>query len=123
MGIMMVYHLILFLSSRMRGYFLYACYIGGWTLAIMALNGTFYQYFLPNEPLLMAGVMPVVLSLAIVFTFVFIRGFLELNEMMPSGDKLLRTVTFLPWLWRYLGLLFLINMLSGSLLSWGLAHR
>ena len=55
MGIMMVYHLILFLSSRMRGYFLYACYVGGWTLAIMVLNGTFYQYFLPNEPLLMAG--------------------------------------------------------------------
>ncbi|MEC8049515.1 MAG: 7TM diverse intracellular signaling domain-containing protein [Myxococcota bacterium] len=94
MGIMMVYHLILFLSSRMRGYFLYACYVGGWTLAIMVLNGTFYQYFLPNEPLLMARVMPVVLSLAIVFTFVFIRGFLELSELMPSGDRLLRVVTY-----------------------------
>ena len=54
-------------------YFLYACYIGGWTLAIMVLNGTFYQYF-PNEPLLMARVMPVVLS-AIVFTLSLFGGF------------------------------------------------
>ena len=85
MGIMMIYHLILFISSRMRSYLLYATYIGTWTLAIMVLNGTFYQYFLPNQPALMARVMPVVLSLAVVFTFVFVREFLELKRTLASG--------------------------------------
>ncbi len=93
MGIMMLYHLVLFFSSRMKSYLLYAAYIGTWTLAIMVLNGTFYQYFLPNEPELMARVMPVVLSLAIVFTFVFVREFLGLKELLPTGERLLELVT------------------------------
>ena len=53
MGIMMVYHLILF-HRRNAWVFPSRLLYGGWTLAIMALNGTFIDGP-PNEPLLMAG--------------------------------------------------------------------
>ena len=43
---------------------------------------------------------------------------LELGEIMPSGDKRFGRLLSSPWPWRYLGLLFLINMLSASSLSW-----
>lgn len=93
MAVMAIYHLVLFWASGMRGYLLYSCYVGAWTLAMMTLNGTFYQYFLPTEPELMARVMPVFLSLAIVFTFVFVRDFLELAKLLPEGERLLKLVT------------------------------
>lgn len=83
-----VFNLFIFLALRERMYLLYVLSTLGYLLLIGSLNGSTYQLLWPESPWLHNQAMMLTVPVALIFTLLFSRAFLNLSVTSPRMDKL-----------------------------------
>lgn len=83
-----VFNLFIFLALRERMYLLYVLSTLGYLLLIGSLNGSTYQLLWPESPWLHNQAMMLTVPVALIFTLLFSRAFLNLRVTSPRMDKL-----------------------------------
>ncbi len=83
-----VFNLFIFLALRERMYLLYVLSTLGYLLLIGSLNGSTYQLLWPESPWLHNQTMVLTVPVALIFTLLFSRAFLNLRVTSPRMDKL-----------------------------------
>ncbi|WP_448520420.1 7TM diverse intracellular signaling domain-containing protein [Rhodoflexus sp.] len=78
------YNAFLFVSTRNKAYLYYVAYIFSLTLAILAYNGIFYQYFIPNRPEETRLMFNLFVCFAEVSSIQFALRFLAIREYSPT---------------------------------------
>ncbi|MDT8447359.1 MAG: 7TM diverse intracellular signaling domain-containing protein [bacterium] len=86
---MMLYNLFIFLSIRDRNYLFYVLFIGFFVGLQMSLNGLAYQYLWPQSPFLANKGIPVFLVAALLFSSLFTRGYLLLNQRHQRLNRIM----------------------------------
>lgn len=92
-GIMIMvifFNLFIFLALRERMYLLYVLSTLGYLLLIGGLNGSTYQLLWPGVPWLHNQAMMLTVPIALIFTLLFSRAFLNLGSTSPHMDRLVR---------------------------------
>ena len=82
------FNLFIFLALRERMYLLYVLSTLGYLLLIGSLNGSTYQLLWPGLPWLHNQAMMLTVPIALIFTLLFSRAFLNLRSTSPKMDKL-----------------------------------
>lgn len=82
------FNLFVFLALRERMYLLYVLSTLGYLLLIGSLNGSTYQLLWPGLPWLHNQAMMLTVPVALIFTLLFSRAFLDLKSTSPKMDKL-----------------------------------
>lgn len=82
------FNLFIFLALRERMYLLYVLSTLGYLLLIGSLNGTTYQLLWPGLPWLHNQAMMLTVPVALIFTLLFSRAFLNLKSTSPRMDQL-----------------------------------
>lgn len=85
---MFLYNLMLYLSTRDRGYLYYLLYLGNYLLFQMALNGLAFEYLWPESPRWGNVSLPVLFFLSVMGVFQFARTFLQLQSNLPRLDMI-----------------------------------
>lgn len=87
--LILVYNFFLYVSLRDKNYLLYVLYILFFFLISFDVNGVAFNYFWPNSVWLANGGAFLFAGLAILFSLIFTRSFLETRRHAPFFDKLL----------------------------------
>ncbi len=88
--IMMLYHLMLFVTIRERSYLYYCLYVLTVDLVIL-VDGILQPFNLsPGGPMLWSYLVYVGLGMISVFYYMFTRSFLETASLLPRWDKAIR---------------------------------
>jgi|GEM_PF-5609997 len=90
MLIMVFYNAFIFLSYRDKTYLFYAAYIFNVAFYFFVLKGFTREYIFSENPQLEAYGWQISLGLSPIFYFQFIRTYLNLKELVPSWDKLIK---------------------------------
>jgi two-component system, sensor histidine kinase LadS len=101
--VMIIYNLFLFISIGDKSYFYYVIYILGFLGFQSSYNGYFFQFILPNSPILANYFMPFSIGFTLFFASQFTRSFLHTDTFAPRFDKLILGV---------MGLEFFVMILS-----------
>ena len=83
-----VFNLFIFLALRERMYLLYVLSTLSYLMFIGSLNGSTYQLLWPESPWLHNQTMVLTVPVALIFTLLFSRAFLNLRVTSPRMDKL-----------------------------------
>lgn len=83
-----VFNLFIFLALRERMYLLYVLSTLSYLMFIGSLNGSTYQLLWPESPWLHNQAMMLTVPIALIFTLLFSRAFLNLRATSPRMDKL-----------------------------------
>ena len=90
MLIMVLYNLLIFLSYKDKTYLYYAAYILNVAFYFFVLKGFTREYFFTENPMLEAYGWQIALGLSPIFYFQFIRTYLNLKELVPLWDRLIK---------------------------------
>jgi len=82
------FNLFIFLALRERMYLLYVLSTLSYLMFIGSLNGSTYQLLWPESPWLHNQTMVLTVPVALIFTLLFSRAFLNLRVTSPRMDKL-----------------------------------
>ncbi|MEP3166925.1 MAG: EAL domain-containing protein [Marinobacter sp.] len=82
------FNLFIFLALRERMYLLYVLSTLGYLLLVGSLNGSTYQLLWPGLPWLHNQAMMLTVPVALIFTLLFSRAFLNLRATSPKMDRL-----------------------------------
>ena len=82
------FNLFIFLALRERMYLLYVLSTLSYLMFIGSLNGSTYQLLWPQSPWLHNQTMVLTVPVALIFTLLFSRAFLNLRVTSPRMDKL-----------------------------------
>lgn len=82
------FNLFIFLALRERMYLLYVLSTLGYLLLIGTLNGSTFQLLWPQSPWLQNQAMMLTVPMALIFTLLFSRAFLNLRSTSPKMDRL-----------------------------------
>lgn len=104
LGIMLLYNLFLFWSTRERSQFHYIVFLGGFILLFLSLNGYALQYLWPDFPAA-NGWFPVFTCISLWGGLQFTRSFLDIRKDNPKVDTGFRLMTHAVVLVFLLGLL------------------
>lgn len=89
------YNAFLYFSIRTNTYLYYVGYIFSLTLAIVAYNGLFYQYFIPNRPDETRLAFNVFVCLAEITSILFAVNFLKVKHYFPKIYRMLNSLQLL----------------------------
>ena len=113
-GIMVLYNLFIFLSTREPAYFHYVMFVGSFMLYMAAENGLAGEYLWPSAPAWAPRVIPFTVALVVVWSGMFARRFLRTGATVPRLDKGLRAFIGLglfALVWTFAGSYFTSIML------------
>ncbi|MBF0163626.1 MAG: response regulator [Magnetococcales bacterium] len=91
---MTVYNLFLFFATRMREYFWYVVYVGGYVIATTALMGIGHRYFYPDSAWMTEHFPIVTTQFSMTMGLQFSRVFLDSARLAPRLDQLIRFFMF-----------------------------
>ena len=83
------FNLFVFLALRESIYLYYVLSTLGYLILIGTLNGITYQFIWPALPGLQSNAMVLSIPLALLFTLMFARSFLKLEQCSPQLDRLI----------------------------------
>jgi len=89
---MALYNLLMYISVRIPIYLYYVFYVLSYSLYSMCQNGFAFQYLWPNTPQWNLYAFSLALYGVIVFSLLFIKGFLNLKETQPFYNKIINFV-------------------------------
>lgn len=84
-----LFNLLVFFALRERVYLLYVLSTLGYLLVIGSLNGTAFQVLWPHSPWIQNRATLFTVPLAIIFTLLFSRSFLNLKRNGPTLDRIM----------------------------------
>ncbi len=87
---MLIYNLLLFISLRDANYLLYVCYIGGYGLFQLSLNGLAFQYLWPESPWWNNRSIATLIGVGMLGIVAFTKHFLQLRDNAPRLDLAFR---------------------------------
>ncbi|WP_420904107.1 7TM diverse intracellular signaling domain-containing protein [Candidatus Magnetaquiglobus chichijimensis] len=87
---MTVYNLFLYFATRMREYFWYVAYVGGYAIATTALMGLGHRYLYADSVWLTEFVPTLAIQISLIIGLQFNRVFLESARLAPRMDRLMR---------------------------------
>ncbi|MBF0418198.1 MAG: hypothetical protein HQL86_08120, partial [Magnetococcales bacterium] len=102
---MAVYNLFLFFATRMREYFWYVAYVGGYGLATTAILGLGHRYLYADSVWLTEIVPTLSIQISLIIGLHFNRVFLESARLAPRLDRLMRFYMYTLMVTIGLGLL------------------
>ncbi|WP_417515647.1 EAL domain-containing protein [Marinobacter sp.] len=82
-----LFNLLVFIALREHVYLLYVLSTLGYLLVICNLNGTAFQLLWPGSPGIQNRAMLFMVPLAVIFTLLFSRSFLNLKKTGPTLDR------------------------------------
>jgi len=91
---LLLYNLVLFASLRDRSYLYYVLHISAFGAVMLSLNGLAFQYLWPHSPVLANQALPCLMALGLVAMLQFARHFLELERLVPLGNRLAIALMF-----------------------------
>jgi len=84
---MVFYHLILFVSTRLRYYAYYVLYLSAFLVANASYNGYSYQFLFSEQPNFQNWLQSTAIFLFCIAGLLFAKSFLNLNKYLPSVYK------------------------------------
>lgn len=108
---MALYNLLMYISIRMSIYLYYVFYVLSFSLYSMCQSGFAFQYLWPDHPEWNLYAFSLALYGIIVFSLLFIKGFLNLKETQPFFNKVINFIIVIRGLILLYGLFFNRNIL------------
>ncbi|MBN2158129.1 MAG: hypothetical protein JW807_01945 [Spirochaetes bacterium] len=96
MMVMVIYNLLLFITTREISYLLYSSFIGAYVVFQLTLNGFAFQYLWPNQIWWANSCLPFFMSLIAFFAALFFREYMQTAAHYPKINKFLWFGLFLP---------------------------
>lgn len=105
---MLLYHLILFISIKLRYYAFYALYLAVFLIANASYNGYTFQFLFSDYPTVQNWLQSTMIFLFSIVGLLFARSFLNLTKYLPSAQKSINTLI----------LIFISTMLFSALFGY-----
>jgi len=84
---MLLYHLILFVSIKLRYYAFYALYLATFLMANVSYHGYTFQFLLGDYPTIQNWLQSTTIFLFSISGLLFAKSFLNLKKYLPSAQK------------------------------------
>jgi two-component system, sensor histidine kinase LadS len=91
---LLLFNLTLLIATRDRSYLYYVCYVATFGLAMLAFDGTGFQYLWPSWPWWQNAALPFALGGMVAATCAFTCNFLGLEERLPTIARILKFAGF-----------------------------
>ncbi len=85
---LLIFNLILFLSTRDKPYFYYVYYLLAYFLFQATLHGLSYEYLWPNSPAWANAALPIFIACGIIGVTEFTRSFLDVRKNFPRLNRI-----------------------------------
>ena len=90
MGVMLLYNLFLFISTRFKSYFFYLGYLGFIIMSMLSNDGLMKEYVFTNNPWFLTRIFWLLACVTGIFAVLFSREFLRTQIRHPRIDILLK---------------------------------
>ncbi len=86
---LVLYNLLLYLSTRESAFLFYIIYVSVFGLFQMSLNGFTFQFFWPDSPMMANTGLLLLMSTSMMAMLQFVRVFLNLRMVSPASNRLM----------------------------------